>query len=138
MDLMKMPRGTDGSAAQRSAVRAVGATMRPTRSSSTPAAGRYMNEALPYVEATHHMYGGKWGQGPGPGENLPSWMILGQQWRDPCLFAGLQGGQRFPRKWVDAGVVVVADTGCRAPTPQRALHQRVPTLARQSRADERR
>jgi len=65
-----------------------------------------MNEALPYVEATHHMYGGKWGQGPGPGENLPSWMILGQQWRDPCLFAGLQGGQRFPRKWVEAGVVV--------------------------------
>ncbi|EUA51905.1 3-oxosteroid 1-dehydrogenase [Mycobacterium xenopi 3993] len=24
---------------------------------------RFMNEALPYVEATHRMYGGKWGQG---------------------------------------------------------------------------
>ena len=32
---------------------------------------RYMNEALPYVEATHRMYGGTHGQGPGPGENLP-------------------------------------------------------------------
>jgi hypothetical protein len=37
---------------------------------------RYMIEALPYVEATHRMYGGTHGQGPGPGENLPSWMIL--------------------------------------------------------------
>ena len=26
------------------------------------------------------------------------------------MFAGLQGGQRFPRRWVEAGVVVVADT----------------------------
>ena len=35
-----------------------------------------MNEALPYVEATHRIYGGTYGQGPGPGENLPSWMTL--------------------------------------------------------------
>ncbi len=71
---------------------------------------RYINEALPYVEATHRMYGGKWGQGPGPGENLPSWMILDQRCRDRYLFAGLPGGQRFPRRWVESGVVVVADT----------------------------
>jgi 3-oxosteroid 1-dehydrogenase len=71
---------------------------------------RYMNEANPYVEATHHMYGGRWGQGPGPGENLPSWMIMDQQCRDRYLFAGLQGGQRIPRKWLDAGAVVMADT----------------------------
>jgi 3-oxosteroid 1-dehydrogenase len=71
---------------------------------------RYMNEASPYVEATHHMYGGKWGQGSGPGENLPSWLIMDQQCRDRYLFAGLQGGQRIPRKWLDAGVVVMADT----------------------------
>jgi len=64
---------------------------------------RYMNEALPYVEATHRMYGGTHGQGPGPGENLPSWMILDQQCRDRYLFAGLQGGQRIPRKWLESG-----------------------------------
>jgi 3-oxosteroid 1-dehydrogenase len=71
---------------------------------------RYMNEALPYVEATHRMYGAGHGQGPGPGENLPSWMIPDQQCRDRYLFAGLQGGQRFPRKWLGSGVVVTADT----------------------------
>ncbi|BCO34042.1 3-ketosteroid-delta-1-dehydrogenase [Mycobacterium heckeshornense] len=71
---------------------------------------RFMNEALPYVEATHRMYGGKWGQGPGPGENIPAWMIMDQQCRDRYLFAGLQGGQRIPRKWLESGVVVLADT----------------------------
>ncbi|OBJ55961.1 3-oxosteroid 1-dehydrogenase [Mycobacterium sp. 1423905.2] len=71
---------------------------------------RFMNEALPYVEATHRMYGGIHGQGPGPGENLPAWMILDQQCRDRYLFAGLQGGQRFPRKWLEQGAVIVADT----------------------------
>ena len=34
------------------------------------------------------------GQGAGPGENLPSWMILDQQCRDRYLFAGLQGNKR--------------------------------------------
>ncbi|QNI08772.1 3-oxosteroid 1-dehydrogenase [Mycobacterium kubicae] len=71
---------------------------------------RFMNEALPYVEATHRMYGGIHGQGPGPGENLPAWMVLDQQCRDRYLFAGLQGGQRFPRKWLEKGAVVVADS----------------------------
>jgi len=70
---------------------------------------RYMNEALPYVEATHRMYGGIHGQGPGPGENLPSWLIFDQQCRNRYIFAGLQGGQRIPRKWLEAGVVVTAD-----------------------------
>jgi len=69
-----------------------------------------MNDALPYVEETHRMYAGTYDQGPGPGENLPSWMILDQQCRDRYLFAGLQGGQRFPRKWLESGVVVKADT----------------------------
>ena len=71
---------------------------------------RYMNEASPYVEATHHMYGGKYGQGPGPAENLPSWLIMDQQCRDRYLFAGLQGGARIPRSWQEAGVVTVADS----------------------------
>ena len=35
---------------------------------------RFMNESMPYVEAVHHMYGGQYGQGPGPGENIrPGW-----------------------------------------------------------------
>ena len=56
------------------------------------------------------MYGGTHGQGPGPGENLPSWTFLDQQCRDRYLFAGLQGGQRIPRKWLESGAVVTADT----------------------------
>ncbi|EUA51906.1 3-oxosteroid 1-dehydrogenase domain protein [Mycobacterium xenopi 3993] len=50
------------------------------------------------------------GPGPGPGENIPAWMIMDQQCRDRYLFAGLQGGQRIPRKWLESGVVVMADT----------------------------
>ena len=33
---------------------------------------RFMNESMPYVEACHHMYGGEYGQGDGPGENVPA------------------------------------------------------------------
>ena len=35
---------------------------------------RFMNESMPYVEACHRMYGGTYGQGPVPGENIrPGW-----------------------------------------------------------------
>ncbi len=71
---------------------------------------RFMNESMPYVEACHHMYGGQYGQGPGPGENIPAWLVFDQQYRDRYIFAGLQGGQRIPRKWLESGVIVVADT----------------------------
>jgi 3-oxosteroid 1-dehydrogenase len=40
---------------------------------------RFMNESMPYVEACHHMYGGEYGQGPGPGENVPAWLLFDQQ-----------------------------------------------------------
>jgi 3-oxosteroid 1-dehydrogenase len=50
--------------------------MRPGSIIVNAAGERYMNEALPYVEATHRMYGGTYGQGQGPAENLPCWMIL--------------------------------------------------------------
>ena len=43
---------------------------------------RFMNESMPYVEACHHMYGGEYGQGPGPGENIPAWLIFDQRYRD--------------------------------------------------------
>lgn len=73
-------------------------------------AKRFMNESMPYVEACHHMYGGKYGQGEGPGENVPAWMIFDQQYRDRYIFAGLQPGQRIPKKWMESGVIVKAET----------------------------
>ena len=71
---------------------------------------RFMNESMPYVEACHHMYGGEYGQGPGPGENVPAWLVFDQQYRDRYIFAGLQPGQRIPKKWLDSGVIVMADS----------------------------
>ncbi len=71
---------------------------------------RFMNESMPYVEACHHMYGGEFGQGSGPGENIPAWLIFDQQYRDRYIFAGLQAGQRIPRKWLESGVIVTADS----------------------------
>ena len=71
---------------------------------------RFMNESMPYVEACHHMYGGQYGQGAGPGENVPAWLVFDQQYRDRYIFAGLQPGQRIPKKWMESGVIVKADT----------------------------
>ena len=69
-----------------------------------------MNESMPYVEACHQMYGGEFGQGEGPGENIPAWLVFDQQYRDRYIFAGLQPGQRIPKKWLESGVIVKADT----------------------------
>ncbi|MDT5371560.1 MAG: 3-oxosteroid 1-dehydrogenase, partial [Mycobacterium sp.] len=74
------------------------------------AGNRFMNESMPYVEACHHMYGGEWGQGPGPGENVPAWLLFDQQYRDRYIFAGLNPGQRIPNKWLQSGVIVKAST----------------------------
>ncbi|MBJ8340286.1 3-oxosteroid 1-dehydrogenase [Antrihabitans sp. YC3-6] len=71
---------------------------------------RFLNEAAPYVEAVHRMYGGENGIGEGPGENVPTWMILDQRYRDRYMFAGLQPEQRFPKRWVEAGIVTSAPT----------------------------
>jgi 3-oxosteroid 1-dehydrogenase len=71
---------------------------------------RFMNESMPYVEACHHMYGGQFGQGQGPGENIPAWLVFDQQYRDRYIFAGLQPGQRIPKKWTESGVIVSAQT----------------------------
>ncbi|MCW2497041.1 3-oxosteroid 1-dehydrogenase [Jatrophihabitans sp.] len=71
---------------------------------------RFMNEAAPYVEATHNMYGGEFGQGDGPGANLPAWMIIDQRYRNRYVFAGLQPRAKIPGRWFKAGVVVKADT----------------------------
>lgn len=71
---------------------------------------RFLNEAAPYVEAVHRMYGGRNGEGEGPGENVPAWLVMDQQYRNRYIFAGLQPGQRFPKRWIDAGVIVSGDT----------------------------
>ena len=47
---------------------------------------------------------------PGPGENIPAWLVFDQQYRDRYIFAGLQPGQRIPKKWLESGVIVKADT----------------------------
>ncbi|MFW0793963.1 3-oxosteroid 1-dehydrogenase [Gordonia sp. CPCC 205515] len=71
---------------------------------------RFMNESLPYVEAVHQMYGGDFGQGEGPGENVPSWLIMDQACRNRYLFAGINARQPLPKKWFESGVVVKADS----------------------------
>lgn len=71
---------------------------------------RFMNESLPYVEATHRMYGGEFGQGDGPGTNIPAWLIFDQRYRNRYLFAGLPPRQPLPRRWFDTGVLSRADT----------------------------
>lgn len=71
---------------------------------------RFMNESLPYVEAVHQMYGGDFGQGDGPGANVPSWLIMDQTCRNRYLFAGVNARQPLPKKWFEAGVVVKADS----------------------------
>ena len=62
---------------------------------------RYMNEALPYVEAVHRIYQG---EGTGVG-HVPSWMIIDQRYRNRYLFAGLMPRQPFPGHWYKHGTI---------------------------------
>ncbi|MEV5002094.1 3-oxosteroid 1-dehydrogenase [Nocardioides sp. LML1-1-1.1] len=67
---------------------------------------RFMNEALPYVEATHAIYEG---QATGV-DHVPAHMVFDQTYRNRYLFAGVPGRQPFPGRWYKEGVVVRADT----------------------------
>jgi len=69
---------------------------------------RFMNESLPYVEAVHQMYGGDFGQGEGPGANVPAWLIMDQRCRNRYLFAGIPARQPLPKSWLESGAVVKA------------------------------
>jgi 3-oxosteroid 1-dehydrogenase len=71
---------------------------------------RFMNESLPYVEATHRMFGGVNGTGNGPAENLPSWLIFDQTYRDRYMFAGKPARTPLPRSWFANGALTSADT----------------------------
>ncbi|MCK2239520.1 MULTISPECIES: 3-oxosteroid 1-dehydrogenase [unclassified Crossiella] len=67
---------------------------------------RFVNEAAPYVDAVHAMYGP-------PGDtavNLPTWLICDQRYRNRYLFAGLPPRQPFPERWLKLGVVRKADS----------------------------
>ncbi|RNL79526.1 3-oxosteroid 1-dehydrogenase [Nocardioides marmorisolisilvae] len=67
---------------------------------------RYMNEALPYVEATHEIY-----KGEATGvTHVPSWMIIDQRYRNRYLFAGLGPRQPFPGRWLKEGVICKSGT----------------------------
>ncbi|TIC83906.1 3-oxosteroid 1-dehydrogenase [Nocardioides sp. GY 10113] len=67
---------------------------------------RFMNEALPYVEATHEIYAG---QATGV-DHVPAYMVFDQTYRNRYLFAGVAGRQPFPGRWYKEGVVTRADS----------------------------
>jgi 3-oxosteroid 1-dehydrogenase len=62
---------------------------------------RFMNEALPYVEAVHEIYKG---EATGVG-HVPAWMVIDQRYRNRYVFAGLMPRQAFPGRWYKNGVV---------------------------------
>ncbi|TCP45360.1 3-oxosteroid 1-dehydrogenase [Tamaricihabitans halophyticus] len=67
---------------------------------------RFVNEAAPYVDAVHAMYG----TGNGPGQNMPTWLIADKTYRNRYIFAGLGPRQAFPKRWLASGVVRRADS----------------------------
>jgi 3-oxosteroid 1-dehydrogenase len=70
------------------------------------AGARFMNEALPYVEAVHEIYEG---EATGVG-HVPAWMVIDQRYRNRYLFAGLSPRQPFPGRWYKNGTVKKAAT----------------------------
>jgi 3-oxosteroid 1-dehydrogenase len=67
---------------------------------------RFMNEALPYVEAVHEIYKG---EATGVG-HVPAWMVIDQRYRNRYVFAGLMPRQRFPGRWYKNDIVKKAST----------------------------
>jgi 3-oxosteroid 1-dehydrogenase len=82
---------------------------------------RYMNEALPYVEAVHEIYGG---EATGV-THVPSWMIIDQRYRNRYLFAGLGPRQPFPGHWYKSGAIrkaaTIAELAAEIDVPAEAL-----------------
>ena len=67
---------------------------------------RFMNEAMPYVEAGHAIYAG---EATGI-QHVPCWMVIDQRYRNRYLFAGLGPRQPFPGHWYKNGTLFKADT----------------------------
>jgi 3-oxosteroid 1-dehydrogenase len=86
---------------------------------------RFMNEALPYVEATHAIYAG---EATGV-SHVPAWMVIDQRYRNRYLFAGLGPRQPFPGRWYKSGVVqkagTLAELAAKIDVPADALEETV-------------
>ncbi|GAA4527874.1 3-oxosteroid 1-dehydrogenase [Amycolatopsis samaneae] len=67
---------------------------------------RFVNESAPYVEAVHAMYG----EGDGPGEHIPTWLVFDQRYRDRYMFTGLGPRQPLPGRWFKAGIAAKSST----------------------------
>src|SRR6478672_1653794 len=67
---------------------------------------RFMNEALPYVEAVHEIYAG---EATGV-SHVPCWLVVDQRYRNRYLFAGLPPRAPFPGRWYKHGVIKRGDT----------------------------
>jgi 3-oxosteroid 1-dehydrogenase len=67
---------------------------------------RFVNESAPYVEAVHAMYG----EGDGPGEHIPTWLVFDQRYRNRYMFTGLGPRQPLPGRWFKAGIAAKAST----------------------------
>ena len=67
---------------------------------------RFVNEAAPYVDAVHAMYGA----GDGSAQNIPTWLIMDQRYRNRYMFIGRGPRQGFPGRWYKAGIVHRAST----------------------------
>ncbi|MEQ0557488.1 3-oxosteroid 1-dehydrogenase [Amycolatopsis sp. NEAU-NG30] len=67
---------------------------------------RFVNESAPYVEAVHAMYG----DGDGPGEHIPTWLVFDQRYRDRYMFTGIGPRQPLPGRWFKAGIAAKSST----------------------------
>ena len=67
---------------------------------------RFVNESAPYVEAVHAMYG----PGDGRAENIPTWLVFDQRYRNRYMFISIGPRQKLPGRWFEAGIVTKART----------------------------
>ncbi|HUP98963.1 MAG TPA: 3-oxosteroid 1-dehydrogenase [Aeromicrobium sp.] len=67
---------------------------------------RFMNEAMPYVEAGQAMYAA---EATGV-KHIPCWLVFDQEYRSRYLFAGLPPSFPIPKKWIESGVINKAAT----------------------------
>ncbi|CAO3568751.1 unnamed protein product [Mortierella alpina] len=68
---------------------------------------RFVNEAAPYSDVALIMY--KQDRGD-DGSEIPTWMIVDQNYRNRYFFKGVPGRFPIPKRWYDAGVVKRAKT----------------------------
>ncbi len=62
---------------------------------------RFVNEAAPYVDAVHAMYGTG---------SVPAWMIFDQRYRNSYLFVSMGPRQPLPGRWYKSGILTRAST----------------------------